>query len=259
MANVIGIHSIYGLHNQKLRNVAVHSPSIFLVRSGKKTIFWQDQELTLDSSNLLLARAQQQLTFENKPERLKFMSTHFRFNLAPPEEMLELSLSVSRSAYFPVYCPSKSLLSTLDIFSNLHWDELSRHSQIFWVHGFYQQLAEEGKLHLLFSSHILPFGQELSEYLMQEPGQDYQLNSVAEHFSMSRSTLIRRLKNEKTQFKEVLMQVRMNYALTLMQRGNKRQIDIALRCGYQSQERFSQRFYQRFGITPKQYLKTLVE
>lgn len=259
MANAIQINQIYGLHNQRLRNIVVHSPSIFWVQSGHKQLFWQDRELTLDSSNLLLTRAQQQLTFENKPERAKFVSIQFSFNLPPPEDALTLSITVENRPYFPLYQPSKSLLKTLEIFSNLHWGELSNRTQELWLHGFYQQLAEEGKLHQLFPSHRLPFSQKLSEYLTQEPGQDYALNKVAEHFSMSRATFIRRLKKENTQFREILTQVRMNYALSLMQQGNDQAIDIALRCGYQSQERFSQRFSQKFGISPKQYLKTLVE
>ncbi|MBD5770371.1 helix-turn-helix transcriptional regulator [Marinomonas colpomeniae] len=259
MANAIQINHMYGLHNQRLRNVTVHSPSIFWVQSGHKQLFWQDNELTLDSSNLLLTRAQQQLTFENKPERARFSSLQFSFNLAPTKEMLELSTTMKCDFYFPVHHSSKSLLKTLEIFSDLPWDDISRKVQTFWLNGFYQQLAEEGKLHQLFSSHSLSFSQKISEYLTQEPGQDYQLNDVAEHFSMSRATLIRRLKNEKTQFREVLTQVRMNHALSLMQKGHNQQIDIALRCGYQSQERFSQRFSQRFGVSPKQYLRTLVE
>ena len=259
MANVIRINRMHGLHNQRLRNVAVHSPSIFWVQSGHKQLFWQDNELTLDSSNLLLTRAQQQLTFENQPERAKFVSIQFSFHLVPSEEMLTQSITVKNNAYFPVHQPSNSLLETLETLSNVHWDGLSNTVQAFWVNGFYQQLAEEGKLHQLFSSHALSFSQKLSDYLTQEPGQDHQLNDVAEHFFISRATFIRRLKKENTQFRDVLTQVRMNHALSLMQQGNNQQIDIALRCGYQSQERFSQRFNQLFGISPKQYLKTLVE
>jgi AraC-like DNA-binding protein len=227
------------------------------VKSGHKQLFWQDDELTLDSSNLLLTRVNQQLTFENKPERERFASVQFSFTLTPPEDMLELSLRLEKSPYTPLYIPMKSLFETLEIFTELNWDELSITAQKFWLYGFYQQLAEQGKLHRLFSSHKVPFSQILSDYLIQEPGQDYQLNKVAEHFSMSRATFIRRLKKENTQFREVLTQVRMNHALSLMQQGKRQQIDIALGCGYQSQERFSQRFNQRFGISPKQYLKTL--
>ncbi|MDE8603590.1 helix-turn-helix transcriptional regulator [Marinomonas sp. RSW2] len=259
MANAIQINRMYNRHTQRLRNVAIHSPSIFWIQSGHKQLFWQDSELTLNSSNLLLTRAHQTLTFENKPERSRFATIQFSFNLVPPETMLTLSVTIENSTYFPLYNPSKSLFKTLDVFSKLHWDELSDNTQELWLYGFYQQLAEEGRLHHLFSSHTTSFSQKLSEYLTQEPGQDYQLNEVADYFSISRATLIRRLKKENTQFREILTQVRMNHALNLMQQGNSQQVDIALRCGYQSQERFSQRFNQRFGISPKQYFKTLVK
>ncbi|MBJ7537508.1 AraC family transcriptional regulator [Marinomonas transparens] len=259
MANCIKINHMYGLHTQRLRNVAIHSPSIFWVKSGHKLLFWQDSELTLDSSNLLLARANQQLTFENKPERERFSSVQFSLHLTPPEDMLERSVSLAEHNDSPLYVPNKNIFHTLEVFAHFNWNELSHKAQEFWLLGLYQQLAEAGKLHRLFASHTLPFAQKLSDYLIQEPGQDHQLNKVAEHFSMSRATFIRRLKKEQTQFKDILTQVRMNHALSLMQQGKRQQIDIALRCGYQSQERFSQRFNQQFGITPKQYLKTLTE
>jgi AraC-like DNA-binding protein len=126
-----------------------------------------------------------------------------------------------------------------------------------WLNGFYQQLAEAGKLHLIFEGHAVSFEQKITELLQQAPWQDYQLDQVAAHFSMSRATLIRRLKEENTQFRTLLTRVRMNHAISLMQQGYRQQIDIAVRCGYQSQERFSQRFYKSFGITPSQYIKTL--
>ncbi|KZN14899.1 AraC family transcriptional regulator [Marinomonas sp. TW1] len=257
MATIIQINHMYGLQRQRLRNVAIHSPSIFWVQSGQKQLFWQDDELTLDTSKLLLTRAHQQLTFENKPERAKFASIQFSFRLSPPEHMLKLSTSLAKSRYSPLYIPDKSLFDTLTLFTNLQWQELSAITQKYWLFGLYQQLAEAGKLHLLFTSQTIPFAQKLSDYLTQQPGQDYPLNDVAEHFSMSRATFIRRLKKENTQFREILTQVRMNHALSLMQQGKRHPLDIALCCGYQSQERFSQRFHQKFGISPKQYLKTL--
>jgi AraC-like DNA-binding protein len=43
-----------------------------------------------------------------------------------------------------------------------------------------------------------------------------------------------------------------------MQEKRQTQLDLALQCGYQSESRFSQRFHQQFGMTPKQYMKTVV-
>ncbi len=50
-------------------------------------------------------------------------------------------------------------------------------------------------------------------------------------------------------------QVRMSYALTLLQQGLS-PLETALACGYDSHGRFAARFKQEFGLTPHQYLRT---
>ncbi|CAH7262097.1 hypothetical protein VCHA54P499_30147 [Vibrio chagasii] len=51
--------------------------------------------------------------------------------------------------------------------------------------------------------------------------------------------MIRKLKREGTQFREVLTEVRLAHALYLIQRGYRNVAQLALACGYQSEERFS--------------------
>ncbi|MCV2403127.1 helix-turn-helix transcriptional regulator [Marinomonas sp. C2222] len=257
MKQAISVSYIYGVKNQRLRNVTVHSPSLFWVQSGKKSLFWQDSDILFDSSNVLLTQAQQQLSFENKPTRATFSTYQFSFFISPPKSMLELSEHIGSATYQPDYAAPQRVLDTLKLFTQIAWQELSKDVQKLWLFGLYQQLAEEGRLHHIFTDYQQSFSQKVSQFLAHTPDHDHQLNIVAEHFSMSRATFIRHLKKEHTQFKTLLAQVRMNHALSLMQKGYRKQTDIALRCGYQSSVRFSQRFQQQFGLNPKQYLKTL--
>ncbi len=74
--------------------------------------------------------------------------------------------------------------------------------------GLYQQLAERGALHWLFPSSSTSFRQKLSHYLSLTLGGEHKLDDVAEHFAMSRATLIRKLKQEGTAYREVLVEVR---------------------------------------------------
>lgn len=69
--------------------------------------------------------------------------------------------------------------------------------------------------------------------------------------------MIRKLRQEGVQYREVLAEVRLNHALRLMQEGHNNVAMIASLCGYQSEGRFSQRFKDKFGISPKGYVKTL--
>ncbi|MEF1175183.1 helix-turn-helix domain-containing protein, partial [Vibrio sinaloensis] len=59
------------------------------------------------------------------------------------------------------------------------------------------------------------------------------------------------------QYRELLAEVRLNHALHLMQSTPWSTLNLAQMCGYQSEERFSQRFKNKFGITPKEYMKTV--
>ncbi len=257
MSPLFNVSQMYGLQTQRLRNVAILTPSIFKIRSGRKRLFWQDDVLEFNASTLLLAKAGHQLTFENEPAKERFSSVKISFLLPPPEEMIQLSVKRADQNRTPQFSPSKALMKSLDFLLQLDISDLSEAAQTYWLHGFYQQLAEAGKLHFIFEGHSISFEQKVTDLMLQAPWKDYQLEQIATHFSMSRATLIRRLKEENTQFRAVLTKVRMNHAIDLIQQGHRQQIDIAVRCGYQSQERFSQRFQKSFGITPSQYIKTL--
>ncbi|MCV5948753.1 helix-turn-helix domain-containing protein, partial [Escherichia coli] len=61
-----------------------------------------------------------------------------------------------------------------------------------------------------------------------------------------------------SQYREVLAEVRLNDALYLMQNGSYNDALLAQLCNYQSEGRFSQRFKSKFGLTPSEYIKTVV-
>jgi len=95
----------------------------------------------------------------------------------------------------------------------------------------------------------------LARYLGVEPGTDHTLETLAPHFAMSRASLVRKLAAEGRSFRQLLTQVRMSHALTLLQQALT-PLEVALACGYDSPSRFAARFKQEFGLTPHQYLRT---
>ncbi|WP_261859148.1 helix-turn-helix domain-containing protein [Photobacterium sanguinicancri] len=242
---------------QQLRNVRIHSPSIIQIISGSKQLYWKESTIALSPSQLLLCEASACLSFENLPQKGHFLSRVFSFHCAPAEAMLTLSQSIASDLDAPMINADRALQSTLDALFSFELSQLSKETQTFLVMGLYQQLAERGVLHLLFPSANTRFSHRLSQYLSHSPGEDHPLESAADHFAMSRATLIRKLKHEGMQYRELLAEVRLNHALYLMQ---NEQCSVALLsqlCGYQSEERFSQRFKRKFGLTPSAYMKTL--
>lgn len=242
---------------QKLRNVRMHSPCIIQVVSGSKRLYWRESAMVLTPSNLLLCEASVSLSFENLPNKGYFLSRVFSFHYPPSDAAIDLSKHNAANLTSPVYGTDKALEVTLDVLSTFDLGLFSQDTQMFWLNALYQQLAERGILHLLFSKTGIPFNQRLSRYLAHSPSDEHTLESSAQHFAISRSTLIRKLKQENTKYKEVLIEVRLNHALYLMQNEKQSITMLAQMCGYQSEARFSQRFKEKFGITPSEYLTTI--
>ena len=241
---------------QQLRNVRIHSPSIIQIITGSKRLFWKDAAVDISSSQVLLCEASASLCFENLPQKGRFLSRMFSFHCQPSNAMLELSTQRASTQDSPTLSMDRALHDTLNTLFLFDLNTISQATQTFLVMALFQQLAEKGVLHQLFRNTSV-LSQKLSHYLSHAPGNEHALETVAERFAMSRATLIRKLKQEGTQYREVLAEVRLSHALHLMQGGNGNVLSLAQQCGYQSASRFSQRFKGKFGVTPADYMKTL--
>lgn len=67
---------------------------------------------------------------------------------------------------------------------------------------------------------------------------------------MSEATFRRRLADQGQPFNDILIDVRMTAALTLLQVADRPISDIASQVGYESASRFPVRFKKRFGFSP---------
>ncbi len=281
MTKLILVSHYQGIAPQALRNVPVHSPSIFAIKQGRKLMSWHEESLDIRGGDWLIAAADSQLTFINEPHHQQFSSVQISF-LQPPSQALmdeieghtreekkvenkevskrDVLSSVnleSSSIQSPKLSANSQLNFALELLLNMQGQGLSTQVQRYYLNGFYQQLMEVGCLDKLFPGDSQSLRQRLSRYLAQSPGAEHHIEQVCQFFSMSKSTLTRHLTLEGTSFREVLAEVRMLHGLTLMQKKTYRQVDLALLCGYQSESRFSQRFAKQFGITPKHYMSTV--
>ncbi|WP_409201917.1 helix-turn-helix transcriptional regulator [Pseudomonas sp. SG20052] len=96
-----------------------------------------------------------------------------------------------------------------------------------------------------------PLGARVQQLLMLDPAASWTVARVAEHLHLSASTLRRRLANESSSFSHILEQVRMGLALQWLQSTIRPIGEIAEACGYASASRFSVRFRQRYGLSPR--------
>ena len=91
------------------------------------------------------------------------------------------------------------------------------------------------KLHTIFSENI---------------AEEINTSVLCEKLAMSESTLRRKLSAENTHLQEIKDQIKLGHGLHLLQTTDTPIGHIASECGYQSQSRFTERFKQRFGLTP---------
>ncbi len=73
---------------------------------------------------------------------------------------------------------------------------------------------------------------------------------IAHTLGFSEATLRRRLAEESVTLRELLQDVRMTHALTLLQSTDVSVLDVGLAVGYDSASRFAVRFRERFGFPP---------
>ncbi|MGK8437048.1 helix-turn-helix transcriptional regulator [Ectopseudomonas hydrolytica] len=97
---------------------------------------------------------------------------------------------------------------------------------------------------------------QLHDIVSENIAADWNVGRLAEKLAVSESTLHRRLKAEGTGIKSIVSRARLSQGLFLVQTTMDPIGRIAERCGYQSQSRFTDRFKQQFGITPRELRKT---
>lgn len=243
-----------GKREQPLHNVFIHAPTLYWVEQGHKQLWWQEQSYEFNRANWLVVPAGQYLTFVNTPMQNTFNARAVTFFQPPPAEWLNEEISLSAAP--PMVRVTDALRYCFEIICDMSNKDLSAHTQQKLLLAFYAELRHIDALHLLFPSENKLVRDKLATYLSAAPGEDHKIEIAAQHLAMSRATLTRKLAAEETSFRHILTEIRMSHALGLLQRKFS-QMDTALACGYQSEVRFTQRFKEQFGLTPRQYQMTL--
>lgn len=94
------------------------------------------------------------------------------------------------------------------------------------------------------------FAPRVRRLLAGDPAREWRSPGVAAQFAMSEASLRRHLAAEDTSLSEILLDVRMSTALTLLQSTGQPVTRIAGEVGYQSPSQFAVRFRRRFGCSP---------
>ncbi len=253
-ADLIQCMEFRGQRAQPLRNVPIYTAAIVWVQRGGKQLKWRDSSLHFGADSWLLVPANQRLTFINQPENGQFRSRVMALLEMPEPGLLQ---DVPQPWQQPYFEPDTALKFGFETLLQADQQGLSHAVLRHYLQGFYQQLQEAGVLHQLFPAAQLSLSEQLCRYFAADPAAEHNQLQICRHFGLSKATLIRKLAQEGSQFRALLTDVRMSYALAIMQGGKLNQLELALRCGYQSERRFAEGFRAQFGLTPAAYQRTL--
>lgn len=95
----------------------------------------------------------------------------------------------------------------------------------------------------------------IRKFISQNPSFKWSATDVAKRFAMSEATLRRHLSTENDSFNNILIDVRMTHALSLLQCTETSITQIAFESGYASTSRFTARFKARFNCLPTEIRK----
>ena len=236
----------------RAHRVTIDLPTLILVEEGRKRVQWTGGECTASPGDAVALAAGQVVEISNIPEPSGFYKARW---ISWSFEMLDAFRSSSTSiAPFAVATLLPRLTSEFLSAYRSAFDSLldlagvptavadhRLREVLVWLQerGVCFPAAEPDRISL-----------RLRRLLLSDPAHPWSIEEVASYAKCSPATLRRRLAADDLSFREVLQDVRMSYALTLLHGTDTPVLSIALAVGYDSASRFSARFRSRFGYLP---------
>ncbi|PJZ79047.1 AraC family transcriptional regulator [Leptospira neocaledonica] len=234
-----------------LSRVITDLPTLVFVKKGIKSLKQNDLELDIKSGEAVAIAGGQAFDVINRPDAGEFEAAWIAFhpnviqnynsNLQTLKD-IETAFIFSNitSGFSDAFRLATESITTDKIIS----DQVAIHRAteiLIW-------LGEYGRKFKVPSPENT--SKKVRSFLSSNPGKDWSALEIADRLEMSEATLRRRLSSELSSFSEILIDVRMSLALSLLQATDRSIGEIAREAGYDSASRFAVRFRDRFGYSP---------
>lgn len=113
-------------------------------------------------------------------------------------------------------------------------------------------LALMGRVAPLLVDRTDPVAERVEQHLIMMPPDCWTAERAAAALNVSVATLRRKLTQEGTGFRQILEELRLSKALAQLQTSQRAIADIAADSGYACASRFTARFRQHYGVTPRE-------
>ncbi len=257
-----GMGIFHCITEQKLREIPIYAPSVVLVLAGNKHILVNEKEQVVPAGELLLLPSNFSLWMDNQPDQQQavFLSLAMGFSVQALETFRKLYAAESNSwnnnIVWHSHIPENIALAFTQWF---HWcrqhpidDTIALHRQV----EILLLLTKAGLAANLLHAKHPQWKARIAQIINMNLPHAWKIQEICDRLNVSESTLRRHLQDESTSFREILEENRLVAGLSLLQETCWTISRVAQTVGYQSQSRFSERFKQRFGMTPSALKKT---
>lgn len=253
---------IYSRNRQQIRKVPIWSPSFILVLAGSKAIYVGEKEIRCNKGDFFVVPAPSSFNMLNIPDKRtnEYLSIYIPFKQSLLEKFLQLYRSVDAAKI--QHTGSISGKGNVQLYASvLHFLEVlhpQMEEESIIEHRILEILLCLVKIYNVF--HIfLPMSpswtKRVSSLILTDPSRKWRVHEVCDMLRLSESTLNRNLRKENTNFQLIIDDIRFSKALTQIQCTSTPINRIAYDIGYNSVSRFTERFRERFNITPTQLRK----
>ncbi|WP_062058092.1 helix-turn-helix domain-containing protein [Cellvibrio sp. OA-2007] len=239
------------LKEQRIFNVPIIKPVLIVVLDGEKRL-GKDADVICSAGSFIFLSNNPMLDMRNIPSEREYFALLIEFE---QQDFAVFNSRPKTTQKYLVGTIEKSLQTLLQQF--IEWSAFAppalwpiRRAEILQYLdflGYHPVRGMAGDTRL---------SQKLHDLVRANLAEDLSSAEICAQLAMSESTLRRKLQAEGTSVQDIKDQTKLGYGLHLLQTSADSIGTIAELCGYQSQSRFSERFKQRFGLTPSELRKT---
>jgi AraC-like DNA-binding protein len=250
----LGVQSCY--EPQKISKVTFSKPAALLVVSGSKEIELASRRFVAKAGELLIVPADTEFWLAKLPDPVSglYQGFGFRFDIETVEEFqrsygrgLE-SWNLSSNWHAPA---GEAALEWI-----IQWLDWSRkyspslHVQRHRLVELLLLLAQAGLAGNILVSRNPSWRQRIGQMIGLDPARAWRCQDLCRMLGVSESAMRRHLRVERTSFRDLLEETRLMSGLVMVQETSLTICQVADAVGYRSQSRFTDRFKERFGVTP---------
>jgi len=254
--------SVCCLLRHRLRSVALPGPAAVFVLQGQKTLFREDERLTIAAGRMFVLPGQMEVGIENEPDPKT--GRYLALCLGLPEDMLGRTVLAEDRPVPALAASLETYRVTSDgplILAVEHLLDMAcscpdnERLLALCLEAVVVLIGERTRAMPLLWSAASTCQARVAGLIGQDPARNWTAADVAARLAMGERNLRRCLSAENTGLRRIVRDVRLTAALTLLQSGRVSVGEASARCGYDSPSRFAVRFRERFGASPSDILR----